>query len=361
MKKILQVMTIMNRGGAETMVMSYYRALDKSRYQFDFLVHRQERGAYEDEIERMGGRIIRAMPIRPGNYFRYFKFLDDFFREHADEYIAIHAHIQENSGFAFKYAAKYGIRNRLSTSHIAGVSYDLKYPFRLYAQMYLKKYVTVRLSCGKDAGRAMYGRKPFIVMQNAVDTAAFAFNKETSIEVRKEFGLGNSLVIGNTSRVCHRKNHLFMVEILAEMLKIRPDTKMVFLGENSEKNMLTSVIDRYNLQDHILFLGARGDVNRIVQAYDVFLFPSLREGLPVAVVEAQAAGLQCFLSDTIDRQTDITGDVTFLSLSLSAAQWAELILAGVPYPRHDNCKKLIDAGYDVHHNIERLLSLYIAQ
>ena len=132
-KRILHIVTTLNRGGAETMIMNYYRALDKSRYQFDFLVHRPDEGAYEREVREMGGRIYRALPIRPNTYHKYFKFLDVFFREHASEYIAVHAHIQENSGFAFKYAAKYGILNRISSSHIADAPIDYKYTFRLYA------------------------------------------------------------------------------------------------------------------------------------------------------------------------------------------------------------------------------------
>ena len=135
----------MNQGGAENMIMNYYRAADKSKIQFDFLVHYPKRGFFDDEIEKMGGHIYRAMPIRPWNYSKYFKWLDSFFKEHHD-YVAIHSHIQENSGLVFKYAVKYGIKIRIANSHIADLGIDYKYLFRQFGKYYLNKYVTDRFA-----------------------------------------------------------------------------------------------------------------------------------------------------------------------------------------------------------------------
>lgn len=357
-KRILQILTTMNRGGAETMVMNHYRALDKSKYQFDFLVHRSEEGAYESEIREMGGRIYRAMPIRPNSYHKYFKFLDAFFKEHASEYIAVHAHIQENSGFAFKYAAKYGIFNRICTSHIADLPIDYKYPFRLFASRFLNKYVTGRMACGDKAGKTLYGKHPFIVLHNAINSSQFRYDTEVRNAVREELGVGNSFVIGNTARFGHVKNHAFMLDILSEIIKIKKDVVMLFLGDGEERPRIEKQIEEKHLQKYVRLLGVRPDVYRIIQAYDIFLFPSKLEGLPVSVIEAQAAGLTCFLSDLIDNSVDITGDITFMSLNESPEEWAKRIVSGIPYERKDNRAKIVKAGYDVEDNIGKLLALY---
>lgn len=357
-KRILHIVTTLNRGGAETMIMNYYRALDKSKYQFDFLVHRQDVGAYEHEVREMGGRIYRAMPIRPNTYHKYFKFLDAFFQEHASEYIAVHAHIQENSGFAFKYAAKYGILNRISTSHIADAPIDYKYPFRLYASYFLNKYVTKRLACGERAGKTLYGKRAFKVFPNAIDSSLFRYNEDVRNAVRNELGIGNSFVIGNTARLSSVKNHMFMLDILSEIIKTKKDVVMLFLGEGDERPNIERQIEAKHLQKYVRLLGVRPDVYRIIQAYDIFLFPSKLEGLPVSVIEAQAAGLKCFLSDIIDKSVDITGDITFMSLDNSAVAWADKIVSGIPYERKDNKAKIVKAGYDVEDNIGKLLALY---
>lgn len=213
--KVLQVFTQMGRGGAETMIMNYYRQLDKQKYQFDFLVHRKQRCDYDNEIEQIGGTIFRAFPIRPWNYFLYFKFLDSFFREHAEQYTAVHAHIQENSGIVLKYAAKYGIKNRVCTSHIANLGIDYKYPFRLYGKTY-NKYITKRLACGKEAGKYLYGNKDFEVFPNAINLIDFKYNFKQNIAFRENHKWMGKFIVGNVARFCYQKNHTFLIDIFNE-------------------------------------------------------------------------------------------------------------------------------------------------
>lgn len=356
--RILQVFTTMGRGGAETMIMNYYRCLDREKYQFDFLVHRKERAAYDDEIESMGGIIYRAIPIHPQNYFLYFKFLDAFFYKHKGEYSAVHCHIQENSGFVLKYAAKYGIKNRLVTSHCAGKSLDLKYPFRLFASFFMRKYVTTCLSCGVDAGKALYGSREFTVLPNAINVDNFIFNEFVRDSLRKELNLDDSFVIGNVARLSPEKNHLFMIDILGEVLKKKPNAKLVLVGNGQMYSKIQNRIKERSLEDKILMLGLRNDVNKILQTFDILLFPSVFEGLPMSVIEAQATGLQCFLSDSIDKNVKITDNVFFISLKNDAKSWAEIILRNIPSTRGDMRDQIKKAGYDVKNNMKELLSLY---
>lgn len=357
--RILQVVTRMGRGGAETMIMNYYRCLDREKYQFDFLVHRQERAEYDDEIEQLGGRIFRAIPIRPGNYLKYFSFLDGFFRKHAQDFIAVHCHIQENSGFALMYASKYGIKNRLSTSHCAGRTFDFKYPFRMFASYFLDKYVTLRLSCGVEAGKTLYRGKKFEVIPNAINVDKFVFNPISREQIRKQLDLGNSFVIGNVARLSAEKNHLFMIDIFEELLKKKSNAKLVLVGEGSMRTIIQKTIEKRLLGDKIIMLGLRNDVDKVLQAFDILLFPSIYEGLPLSVIEAQTSGLRCILSDTIDKNIKITKNVLFCSLQDSPAYWAQTLLENMDYSRDNMSAQIINAGYDVKNNMNILLSFYL--
>ena len=178
--RVLQVVTIMNRGGLETMLMNYYRKLDKSKIQFDFMTNRSERGHYDDEIEAFGGKIYRLSPIKPGNYNKYFKELDNFFNEHK-EYKVVHSHINENSGFVLKAANKAGIQCRIAHSHLSDLKLDYKYPFRIYAKRKLKGNISDYFACSKRAGDWLFGKETsnsgkVTVLNNAVDTEKFRLN-----------------------------------------------------------------------------------------------------------------------------------------------------------------------------------------
>lgn len=356
--RILQVVTIMNRGGAEAMVMNHYRAIDRSKVQFDFLVNREERGAYDDEIEDMGGRIFRSPAIRPWTYFSYFRWLDGFFKKHAIEFKAVHAHLQENSGFALHYAKKYGIANRLATSHIA-MPMDYKYPFRKFADYFLQRSVSMRLACGKDAGAHMYGARPFEVLPNAINTDVFAFDLDMRIKKRKELGIeDNSILIGHVGRFCIQKNHKFVVKLFAEYLKRFPQAYLVLVGVGPLKESIQRLVKSLNIVERVKFLCLRDDVAELMQAFDVFFMPSRFEGLPVSVIEAQAAGLSCVISDTIDHTVDVTGNVEFVSFVDPDDVWIDAIYRAASAERKDTSKKIIASGYDVKQNTLRLLNLY---
>lgn len=357
--RVLHIVAIMNRGGTETMLMNHYRALDKSKIQFDFLVHTKCAGAYDQEILSNGGKIFHAPAIRPWSYIQYFKWLSSFFEEHGQDYIAVHSHIQENSGFALYYAHKKGIAHRLMTSHIAPHNIDYKFLFRCFANIYAKKNVTDRLACGVDAGKHLYGKREFMVMHNAIETESFVFSNDIRGLKRRDLGVYNDdLLIGHVGRFNPQKNHKFLIHILANAIEHNKKIKAVFVGEGSLKDEIIKLAYDLGIADHISFLGSRSDVNELLQAFDVFLMPSLYEGLPVSVIEAQAAGLPCVLSDAIDKACDITGNVQFLSLNQPIDDWCRAIERASHIHRKDMMNEIIKAGYDVHDNLKKLLPLY---
>lgn len=357
--RILQIVTKMNRGGAETMIMNHYRSLPKDIAQFDFLTHRDEAGDYDDEIRNLGGRIFSAPAIRPWTYISYFRWLDDFFREHASEYIAVHGHIQENSGFAMYFAKKYGIKNRISSSHIADLGIDYKYIFRKFGAIWTNKYATLKLACGNDAGKFLYGKSQFQILKNAIDTDSFLFNPNIRAQKRSELSIPDDyIVIGNVARFSPQKNHNFMIHVFKKFHESNPNSVLVLVGEGNLMSDIKDLANKLDISGSILFLGLRSDIPQLLQAFDVFFMPSLFEGLPVSVIEAQASGLPCVLSDTIDKECDITGRVNFVSLESPISEWVRILEAEVPHKRKNCRKEIIEAGYDVNTNLKQLLHIY---
>lgn len=357
--RVLQIVTSMDKGGAETMIMNHYRALDRNIVQFDFLVHRQHKGAYDEEILNMGGRIFHAPAIRPWSYLKYFGWLKEFFDEYGTEFIAVHGHIQENSGFALKYAKLCGIKHRIASSHIANLGFDYKYPFRKFGKIWTHKYANVYLGCGPEAGRYLFGNRKFDIFNNAIDSKLFTFNNSVRLKKRKELSISDDcFVLGSVARFCPQKNHEFMIKIFKEILKLNPNSILLLIGAGPLHDPIVSKAKELGIASQIRFLGLRSDINEVLQAFDVFLMPSLFEGLPVSLIEAQAAGLPIVLSDSIDKSTDITGLLDFVSLKEPADKWAIHALHHKGQERIDTNSSIVKAGYDVNQNTSILLSMY---
>ncbi len=368
--RILNLFTIMNRGGAETMVMNYYRKIDKSKIQFDFMVHRQERGAYDDEIEAMGGRIYRMCPVFPQNFGKYKKMLKVFFNEHP-EYKIIHSHMSELGYFAFKEAHKHGVKVKICHAHNAPVkeSMNLKEKGQLLFRNYFKKemlpYSEHLFVCGEEAGNWLYGKENknrFVMMNNAVDAEKFRFSSSARAAKRAEMNLENKFVILNVGRFNLQKNHTFIIDVFEKIKSIYKDSVLLLAGSGEMENEIKEKVKRLGLEADVKFLGLRDDVNELFQAADVFLFPSLYEGLPVTMVEAQCSGVKCFISDVIPQQCVMTEDVVSLSLDKPAEYWAERIAAlSGGYERKDRYDDMVRADFDITSNAQWLCNFYLDQ
>ena len=356
--RVLQVVSIMDRGGEETMIMNYYRNIDRSQVQFDFLVHYDARGIYEDEIEALGGKVYRAFPIRPWNYGKYRRWLTGFFREHR-EFGAVHAHILENCGFVLSAAYEAGIPIRAAHSHLAPPMMDYKFLFRKYGKSVLKRsHATRYFACGEDAGRYLFDDAPFTVLPNAIDTAQFAYSEEIRDQLRKEMGLEDRLVLGNVARFHPVKNQTYLVDIFQEVLKRTPKAVLLLIGVGEEQEAVKEKVRRLGLSDSVRFLNVRTDVDKLLQAIDVFVFPSKLEGLPVSVIEAQAAGLPCLLSNRVAEETAITELVQFIPLEDGPSVWADKIMAAAGNPRKDMREAMKKARYDICDNAAWLQRFY---
>ncbi|MEB3100782.1 glycosyltransferase family 1 protein [Ferviditalea candida] len=347
--RILQVVTIMNRGGLETMLMNYYRQLDRGRIQFDFMVHRAEKGYYDDEILKLGGKIYRMPQIRPGNYRLYFRMLDEFFATHR-EYKVVHSHINENSSFVLRAAKRAGVPCRIAHSHLSDLGIDIKLPFRLYARFAMKDYPNRYFACSKKAGQWLFGKRKsdsnqITVLNNAVNVRDFKYDEALRNQAKLEFDAGDRLVIGHIGRFVKQKNHSFLLDVFKAVHDKRPDSLLIMIGDGPLRPAIEDKADQLGLTGNVRFLGVRADIPRLMQGMDLFLFPSLFEGLPVVLVEAQAAGLRCVVSDTITSETDVTGRLDFVSLKASPDAWADIILAS-SYEHKDTSGLLGRSGYD---------------
>ncbi|MFS0822738.1 glycosyltransferase family 1 protein [Bacillus sp. 1P02SD] len=358
--RILQVVTIMNRGGLETMLMNYYRHINRDKIQFDFLVHREEEGHYDKEILALGGRIYRMPQIRPGNYRKYFKLLDEFFLLH-NEYKIVHSHINENSSFVLKAAKKAGVPGRIAHSHLSDLGIDLKLPFRLYARFNMKDNPSDYFACSKNAGNWLFGKKipkKITILNNAVNANEFKFDINVRKKVRKELNLEDQIIIGHIGRFNKQKNHTFIIDIFQEIIKRKPNSILLLAGDGNLRTLMEKKVQKLGLSNSVRFLGVRNDISKLMQAFDVFLFPSLFEGLPVVLIEAQAAGLRCFASDSITKESDITGRVEFISLEESSGKWAGKIIKAT-YDREDTRNNISEKGYDTSTMSKWLTNYYL--
>lgn len=362
---VLVLDTVMDRGGAEAMIMNYMRHIDRDVIKFDFLTNRDYRAAYEDEIESLGGKVYHMCPMYPGKFGQYKREVREFLKEHP-EYKIIHSNLEERSYFALKEAKKLGVPVRISHSHNRPLGVNPKLIVRYYFRYMLKFYNTHMFACGVEAGDWLYGKKnrdKVIVMKNAIDAEEYRYNPQISMEMKRELGIEGKKVIGHVGRFFPQKNHTFLIDIFKAVHDREPEAVLLLVGggelDDSLKNQIKDKVDALRLTDSVKFLGVREDVAKVVQTFDVFLLPSLFEGLPVTMVEAQAAGLPCVISDKVPVQCDITGNVEVVKLEDDVQKWAETVCRlADEFEKKDTYKTIVQAGFDIKENAKWLEEFY---
>lgn len=358
--RILHIVTSMNRGGLETMIMNYYRNIDRNKVQFDFLVHRDFEADYDKEILKLGGRIYHISRLIPWSR-KYKKELEIFFMQHK-EYEIVHVHQDCLSSIALKCAEKQGIQIRIAHSHTANAVKDLKYPIKEYYKKKIPKYATHLLACGSKAGEWMFPGKKYTIVKNAIDLENYRYSKDISFEVKKKFRLEKSLVVGHVGNFTRAKNHDFLIEIFKEIYEATPNAKLLLVGGGNGMDMIKEKVISMGLEKQVVFSGVRDDVNKMMQAMDVFVFPSLYEGLPVTLIEAQAAGIPCVISDRISKECIVTnGLVSVMKLDESPKKWAEVIINKSEITKKSHNDEIAACGYDIKNEAEKLVEFYFNQ
>ena len=356
MIRVLQCVNNMHRAGLETMLMNYYRHIDRTRIQFDFLTHRPERADYDDEIERLGGRVYYAPRLYPQNYAAYFSFMKNFFQQHP-EYQIMHAHIDAMSYLPLLAGKRGGVPIRIAHSHSTSIDRDLKYPLKLFFRSRLLTAASHCCACGQEAGRFLFRGSDFTVIPNAVEAQRFAFDAEKRARTRATLNLDSQLVLGHVGRFSYPKNHGFLLEIFRAVLQKKPDAVLLLVGTGEYEERIKAQAARLQLTEQVRFLGSQSDVSPFYQAMDVFVMPSLFEGVPVTGVEAQYAQLPCVFSDRVPREVEFAPKCSFLPLNIPAQAWAEHILAQCSSPRSNDMVQ--DSCYDIRHAAEKLTAFYL--
>lgn len=362
---VLVLDTVMDRGGAEAMIMNYMRNINRDVIKFDFLTNRDYRAAYEDEIESLGGKVYHMCPMYPGKFRQYKREVREFLKEHP-EYKIIHSNLEERSYFALKEAKKLGVPVRISHSHNRPLGFNLKLIMRYYFRFMLKYYNTHMFSCGVEAGDWLYGKKnrdKVIIMNNAIDAKEYTYDTNKSLAMKETLGISGKTVIGHVGRFFAQKNHPFLIDIFKAIHDKDANTVLLLVGggeqDDALKNQMKQKVADLGLSDCVQFLGVRADVADLMQAFDLFLLPSLFEGLPVTMVEAQASGLPCVISDKVPIQCDITGNVKVVGLEDSPEKWADTVLEYVrEFVRKETFEKVKKAGFDIQENAKWLEEFY---
>ncbi len=356
--RVLHVVTHMNRGGLETMIMNYYRNIDRTKVQFDFLVHRDYKCDYDDEIEKLGGKIYRLPRLNPFS-FDYRKRLNNFFKTHT-EYAIVHVHQDCLSSIILKSAYKNKVKVRIAHSHTENQDRNLKYIIKLFYRQFIPKYATHLVACGKDAGEWMFHGADFEIINNAIDVEKYIYNTNSRKKIRKEFNISDGeFVIGHIGRFSPVKNHTFILDVFAEIVK-NIDAKLLLVGGGDLKDYIKEKSIKLGISDKVIFTGVRPDVPDLLQAMDVFLFPSLYEGLGIVLIEAQTAGLHTFISNTVPKQSIISEKLMQqLSLSMPIKDWANAIINCKYKERTDCTCDVINAGYDIKSEAIKLQNFYM--
>lgn len=346
MIRILQCVNDMHRAGLETMLMNYYRNIDRNEIQFDFLTHRPNRSDYDDEIESLGGRIFYAPRLYPQNYPKYFKWMKQFFREHP-EYQIVHSHIDSMSYLPLKAAKDANIPIRIAHSHNTSIDKDFKYLLKQYFRSRITSVATNYCACGEEAGKFLFGNKDFTFIPNAIEVDRFLYNEELRNKKRLELGIKDEFVVGHVGRLSYQKNHKLLIEIFNRFLKVRPSSLLILVGVGEKEDEIKKQVHKLGIDSKVKFLGNRNDVNELYQAMDVFVMPSFFEGVPVVGIEAQFSDLPCIFSDKVPVEVKFNPKTKFVGLNASLDEWTTCIKEIAVTPRNTSAEYLKNSVYDI--------------
>lgn len=373
--RILNVVGRMDRGGIETLIMNVYRHIDRSKVQFDFLAHYgKENADYNAEIKALGGRIYEMPVIKTEEktyYWKLFEYqsaLRKFFASHP-EYHIVHGHMTNTAAIYMPIAKKYGqvttciahshlAKTQKSNSPITAIGTDiLRIPLRYCATDYF--------ACSESAARWLFRQSDIDnnkvkIVQNGIDSKQFDYNEDVRRQMREKYGVSDKTVVGHVGRFYHPKNHSFILDVFCRFHRENPDSVLMLVGDGELRPEMEKKAAELGIGDAVIFAGLQSNVSDFEQAFDLFLMPSLYEGLPVAGIEAQAAGLPVLVSDAITREMNVTGNCEFLPLSAPVEEWSKKMkdmLEG--FVRTTQAEAILGAGYDIQATADFLQDFYI--
>ena len=359
--RIIHAVPKMDREGLQSFLMNVYLNIDRKKVQFDFLVHNKEEGALDKKILSLGGKIYRISRLSPISLLQYQKNIKNFFREHT--YNVIHSHINLLSSFTLKAAKKAGVSYRIAHSHSSFIQdVGIKKIVKLYAKKSMNKYATHKMACSKDAAIWQFGVKAWQrgeveIIPNGINIKNFFFQKEKRDAIRKIYNIkDDDFILGHVGSFRKVKNHVFILNVFSELHKIEKHSYLMLVGNGDEEERIKLIAKKLNILDFIIFVGNIENVGDYYSCMDGFIFPSLYEGLGMALIEAQSAGLVSLASDVIPKEAILGNTCVPLSLSKSHKEWAMWFLTHTNDPRTPPHSIGI---YDIEKIAKKLESFYL--
>ena len=358
--RVLQIIGDVVGGGVENVIMNYYRHIDKSKIQFDFVVHEGALESYIREVENYGGNIF-VIPSYRMNILKYTYDIYKIIKE--NKYNIVHSNMNSLSGFPLMAAYFAGAKVRILHNHTTdspeeGIRTLIKRILRPFAKMFANQY----WACSKLAAEWMYGKKvvkenKVTIINNAIDLDKFKFDKEKREKIRKKLGLENCFVIGHVGRFEKTKNHNFLIGVFYEILKQKPFAKLLLVGDGSLKDKIQIQVEKLGLAEKVIFLGVRNDVADLYNVMDAFVFPSLYEGLGMSVIEAQVNGLPVIASNVISDEAKVNDNIELFSLHQYLKDWCNEVENAKRKELNMNGELL--KKFDIRKECKKLESLYL--
>lgn len=352
-------------GGVEAVVMNYYLHIDHAKIQFDFICDSDSTNIPYDEIEKLGGKVILVSPYQ--HIISYLKELKVILKE--GKYRIVHSHINALSVFPLYAAKKVGVPIRIAHSHSTTNKKEWKKNLlKQILRPFSKRYATDYICCSELAGRWLFGDKVYdngevYLLNNAIDLDKFAYDEDVRKAKRKELNISDdTLVIGHIGRFVAQKNHTFLIDIFNELHKQNKNSLLLLAGQGPLIDEIKNKVNDLNLTESVKFLGQRNDVNELYQVFDVFLLPSLYEGLPVVGVEAQAAGCLSILSDDMTKETKVLNSTKFISLNQNASFWANEILSNnKKFVRKNSINEMTNNNFNIKKEAKKIENKYLKE
>ena len=354
MVRVLHIFHEMANGGIEHFVMDYYRHIDRTRVQFDFLVSVESEGYFDREIQALGGVIHHAYPLKKNPIRNYFDIARIIRENHYD---IVHRHTGSAFGYFDLRAARHG-----GAKHLILHSHNNQAGNQMLHKLSnaILKIPCERFACSREAGEWLFGpNQDFKIFNNAIDCEKFRFRPEVRNRIRKELQLGDKFVIGHVGRFEDQKNHIFLLAIFKEIVKQNPNSHLICIGSGSMMDAVKLKAVQEQLDDRITFLGNSDKVDQFLNSFDAFILPSKYEGFGITLLEAQANGLHCFTTkDVVPEYVNLTGRVRYISLYAPPTEWAGAILS-IGSTRELSCaKQIANAGFDISKSASELCQYY---
>lgn len=363
MKNILFVSQHFNVAGTETFMMNVLRFIDRAHYHIDFLIFSPDYSAYSEEAESLGATIYRLPGRRHG--FIYYRELKSFFKKKSKEYDVVHwcgGAISSLAPLYFAYKYKIPVRAvHAHNSKCEGLHNKILHSInRRISMLIFNRF----LACSKDAGCFFFGKRPFHIIRNGINVDSYVYSEKKKSELLESIGIiqnEGTFVMGNIGRLEFVKNQRFILQVFSEVLKKIPKAELLLVGSGTMQDKLVEMASSLGIEEKVHFLGQRSDVCRVLSAIDLFLMPSLYEGLPFVLVEAQSAGCQCLVSDVIATDVELTKHVKFLSLQEPVKSWTDSVIRMYEnnhYNRANDALIVKRKGFDVQNMVHSITKIY---